>query len=131
VDERVRFHGNVDDMAGFWAEADVCVVPTNRMREAFGMVAAEGLAAGCPVVAARAGALPEIVQDGKCGLLYEPGNSDELAACMMEYLEDWEMYVTHSAAARERAWTFDVGRMVNEYVRVMRECCHPRAEEGG
>jgi glycosyltransferase involved in cell wall biosynthesis len=121
VADRIDFCGRVDDMVRFWSQVHVCVVPTNRMQEAFGMVAVEGMAAGCPVVASRTGALPEVVLDGESGLLYEPGNVTALASCIIEYSEDPERYATHSANARKRAEKFDIGLTAEKYLEVIRE----------
>lgn len=47
--------------------------------ETFGMVIVEAFAAGLPVIASRLGAMGEIVEDGRTGLLFEPGNAADLA----------------------------------------------------
>ena len=47
--------------------------------ETFGLVAAEAQMAGCPVVAYRRGALPEVVEEGVGGILVEPGDEEALA----------------------------------------------------
>ncbi len=66
-------------------EASVLVVPSLWF-EGFPMVIAEALAAGLPVVASRLGALTEIVDDGRTGRLFEPGNDEDLAARIEELL---------------------------------------------
>jgi glycosyltransferase involved in cell wall biosynthesis len=48
----------------------------------------EAFAMGKPVVAARIGGLPELVRDGETGLLYEPGNADEMRLRMKSFLKD-------------------------------------------
>jgi glycosyltransferase involved in cell wall biosynthesis len=50
--------------------------------EAFPRTLVEAFACGLPVIASRLGALPELVQDGRTGILFEPGNADDLAAKM-------------------------------------------------
>lgn len=79
----VVFEGqlNREGIAAFYAKARMCVVPS-IWHEAFGLVAAEAMAIGLPVVASRIGALPEIVDDGRTGLLFEPGDSGSLAATL-------------------------------------------------
>jgi len=67
------------DKALYLSAADLFVYP-ELTKPAFGLVAAEALACGTPVVASRAGAIPEVV--GDCGALVEPGDVDALAAAI-------------------------------------------------
>src|SRR3954451_5809181 len=57
----------------------LCVVLPSEWYENFPVTALEGFMAARPVVASRIGGLPYIVEDGKSGLLFEPGNAEELA----------------------------------------------------
>jgi glycosyltransferase involved in cell wall biosynthesis len=56
------------------------LVSPSECYEVFHMVIAEAFACGLPAVASRLGAMAEIVEDGRTGLLFEPGNSEDLAA---------------------------------------------------
>ena len=69
--DHVRFVGAVphEQLADYYAMADVCVVPS--LTESFGLVALEAQALGTPVVAAAVGGLREIVEDGVTGYLVE------------------------------------------------------------
>jgi glycosyltransferase involved in cell wall biosynthesis len=67
---RVRFRGAVNDMPGFYAGVD-CLLHT-PITEAFGLVALEAAAHGCPVIAARVDGLAEAVVDGVTGRLIAP-----------------------------------------------------------
>jgi D-inositol-3-phosphate glycosyltransferase len=69
IGDRVTFVGAVPqrDLPTYYSAADVCVVPSHY--ESFGLVAAEALACGTPVVASKVGGLPSIVHDGENGLL--------------------------------------------------------------
>lgn len=60
-------------------EARVLVFPS-ECYEGFPMTLAEAFACGLPVVASRRGAMAEIIEDGRTGLLFEPGNAGDLAA---------------------------------------------------
>jgi glycosyltransferase involved in cell wall biosynthesis len=60
--------------------ADVLVVPSRW--EGFGLVALEAMRCGCAVVASRTGGLPEVIEDGVSGLLFDPGDSDQLASLL-------------------------------------------------
>lgn len=80
VAARVHFHGHVADVPAHVAKADAALV-TSRC-EAFGRVTVEAMRAGVPVIGTRAGGTPELVEDGRTGLLYPPGDATALAACI-------------------------------------------------
>jgi glycosyltransferase involved in cell wall biosynthesis len=86
VADRVRFVGFAADPTPHYAAADIVLVPSRV--EPFGNVAVEALAVGRPVVAARAGGLPEIVTDGETGLLCAAGSVKELTACVLRLAAD-------------------------------------------
>ena len=66
---------------------DVLVMPV-IWEETFSLVIREALQAGLPVIAARRGALPEIIQDGRNGLLFEPENAEDLRRCLRRLLDE-------------------------------------------
>lgn len=74
-------------MAATLAAADVAVVPS-IWPESFGLTALEALAAGCAVVAADGGGLPDLVRPGETGLLVPPGDAPALAAAVLSLLAD-------------------------------------------
>lgn len=59
------------------SEAMFTILPS-ELYEAFGRTALEAFAAGRPVIGARIGGIPELVRDNETGLLFEPGNADDL-----------------------------------------------------
>lgn len=69
------------EVGGVYEASDVIVVPSTEP-EPFGLVAAEAMAAGLPVIASRIGALPEIVDDHRSGLVVEAGDAAALATAM-------------------------------------------------
>jgi len=71
--------------------------------EAFGMPIAEAMACGVPVVASRAGGIPEPVADGVTGRLVDRADPDQLAEAILELLEDESARSDMGAAGRERA----------------------------
>ena len=56
------------------------VWPSVGLYETFGLVAIEAFACGLPVIASRTGAMQEVVCDGKTGLLFRPGDAEDLAS---------------------------------------------------
>ncbi len=80
------------------------VVPSEWL-EPLGFAALEAMAAGRPVVAARIGGLPEIVADGESGLLFEPGNVDDLVDKLVLLRRDANLARELGQAGRRRVET--------------------------
>jgi glycosyltransferase involved in cell wall biosynthesis len=74
----VHFLGRRTDVAALLGGAAVAVVPS-LWAEAFGLTVVEAMAAGVPLVASRTGGIPELVEDGKTGILVPPGDARALA----------------------------------------------------
>ena len=81
------------------ARAAVTIMPV-RWEETFGLVAAEAQMAGCPVVAYRRGALPEVIVDGVTGVLVEPDDEDGLVAAIERARQLDRDQIAASARAR-------------------------------
>jgi len=84
----LEFLGQVDrnHLDSFYANSRIVVLPS-VCYEGFPMILPEAMLRGKPVIASRIGGIPEIVDDGVTGLLFEPGNAEDLAE-MIRYL--WE-----------------------------------------
>lgn len=100
LSERVRFLGNRTDVPALLAAADIFCQP-NSTPEPFGIVFAEALYSGLPVVSYRHGGVTEIV-DASCSLLVTPGNVRELAEALLTLIDDPELRSTMAPAARAR-----------------------------
>jgi glycosyltransferase involved in cell wall biosynthesis len=83
-----------------WQRADLFVMPPHH--EAFGMVFQEAAAAALPVVATRVNAIPEIVRDGRTGVLVPPGDPAALARAVRALVDSPPERRRLGAAARER-----------------------------
>jgi glycosyltransferase involved in cell wall biosynthesis len=82
---RVRFTGFLANPFPVMEAADVVLVCSRK--EGFGRVAVEAMRLGKPVVAAASGAILELVRDGFNGLLYTPGDHEELADKLLKLLQ--------------------------------------------
>ena len=107
--ERVRFLGEVPDQRGVrleYAGADLFCLPSRQ--EGFGIVLLEAMAAELPIVAADAGAIPEVAPAGEVALLVEPGDSEALAEGLLRALGDRALRRRLAGAGgrrvREYAW---------------------------
>jgi glycosyltransferase involved in cell wall biosynthesis len=96
----VRRAGALDDdgLARAFAAADALVLPSSY--EGYGMVLVEALHAGVPVIAARAGAIPEVVRDGEEALLFD--DAAELARVLARFAGDAVLRRRMTRAAEER-----------------------------
>lgn len=90
-----------------------CVLIPSRIAETSSLVAMEALAAGAPVIAYRAGALPDIVEHGRTGYIVEDVASMAAALERVDRIDSGEC----RRAARER---FASGRMIGEYMALYR-----------
>ena len=89
-----------DELERLYARAAVVACPSHR--EGFGVVCAEAMAHGRPVVASAVGGLLDLVVDGETGLLVPPGQPGPLRAALERLLGDAELRRRLGAAARER-----------------------------
>lgn len=101
---RVRFLGHLPqaELERCFEKAWVQVVPS-RWEEPFGLVAAEAMMRGTAVVASAVGALSDIIEDGKTGLLVPPGDSRALAGAMIRLLRDIELAENMGRSGRASA----------------------------
>lgn len=85
---RVEFLGHVSfsRLAAEYRRAEIFCLPSRQ--EGFGIVFLEAMAAGLPIVAARAAAVPEVVADGECGILVPPRDASALAGALERLLRD-------------------------------------------
>jgi glycosyltransferase involved in cell wall biosynthesis len=87
--DRVRFLGEIpnEQISEYLAGGDCFVL--SSLREGFGIVILEAQAAGLPVVASNVGGIPDLVEDGKTGLLVKPEDPDQLAVAINRVYSGW------------------------------------------
>jgi len=114
VHPQVRFMGHRDDVPAILSASDLFVLSSES--EASPNVVIEAMAASLPVVASRVGGIPELVADGVTGHLVAPGDSDALAATLLNLLEHPQRAAAYGRAGRaciEQRYSFD--RMVTQF----------------
>jgi len=106
-----------DELAAAFASADIFVMPSRT--ETLGFVVLEAMASGCPVVAARAGGIPELVHHEETGLLYDPDREVEAVDAVRELLQDEgkRRFLAHMARkhAEESSWPAETRRLLQAY----------------
>jgi N-acetyl-alpha-D-glucosaminyl L-malate synthase BshA len=112
--DRVYFLGNVPNLEEVVGGTDLFLLPSET--ESFGMAALEALASEVPVIATRAGGLPEVIEDGATGYLLPVGDVEGMAAGAIEILQDDALRLRMGRNGRELAsTTFNVDRVVPMY----------------
>jgi sugar transferase (PEP-CTERM/EpsH1 system associated) len=114
IQSSVWFLGTREDISDLLPGLDVFVLSSRE--EGFGITLLEAMAAGLPVVATKAGGIPEIVINGETGFLVDTGNSDAFADGVIRMLADKNRMLEMAEAGKKRARdVFGVDRMVHAY----------------
>jgi glycosyltransferase involved in cell wall biosynthesis len=111
-----------EELAQAFASADVFVMPSTT--ETLGFVVLEAMSSGRPVVAARAGGIPDLVQHGENGILYDPEDPEALLDAVEELLSEpgrARFYGEQARKAAERAtWRSETRELVWSYRRAIK-----------
>lgn len=113
------------EMPREYGEAAIVVLPTRGDVEGLGLSLVEALAAGCAVVGAASGGIPEVVQHNVTGLLFRPGDDAHLAEQLALLAADPEM--RRRLARQGEAWVreeFDSARAVARYANLLTDVSH-------
>ena len=112
--DRVHFLGLRRDLPEIFPAFDIFCLPS--IREGSPQVLLEAMSAGRPVVATRAGGIPEVVEHGISGLLVDPGSDEQLTEALGRLVEDEALRANLGPAARQRVQDrFDLARGVRTH----------------
>ncbi|MES2357834.1 MAG: glycosyltransferase family 4 protein [Gemmatimonadota bacterium] len=115
------------ELAPLYLRSRVLSVPSRR--EGFGLVVVEGQVCGAAVVASAVGGIPEIITDGRTGLMVSPDDSHALAAALTRLLQDEPARLAIAEAARTNALRkFSPTAMASRYCDVYRTASGARPE---
>jgi glycosyltransferase involved in cell wall biosynthesis len=109
-------------LASAYASADLFVLPSET--ETLGLVLLEAMASGCPVVACRAGGVPDAVQDGVTGFLYEPGDTngcvDTVKRALSSSCDLNSIRIRARQDVEQRNWESATAKLREHYVETIR-----------
>jgi glycosyltransferase involved in cell wall biosynthesis len=121
ISSHVTFTGQVEDLAasGAFRAADM-QIQCSQWQEAFCLAVAEGMSAGLPVIASRIGGLPELIDNGVNGYLFDPRSETELAQHVLTLAAAPARRVAMGEEGRKRALEkFDVVRNVGMWIDIL------------
>ena len=122
IDGRVSIPGWLDSTATdeLLCQTDILVLPS--FAEGLPMVILEAFAHAIPVVATPVGAIPEVIEDGRNGLLVPVGNVSALAAALERLIGDPELRRTlGQAAKRDHTQRYDIDSYVDQLAAIWRQ----------
>jgi len=110
IASRTFFVGRVSDqrIQAYYRQCDLFVLPSRK--EGFGIVFLEAMRFAKPCVGARAGGIPEVIEDGRTGILADPEDPRSLETALLRLLEDEALRARMGAAAKarwEREFSFE------------------------
>ncbi len=113
IEPQITWLGDVgvDELAREYNRADVFCLPS--LQEGFGIVFLEAMAAGKPIVAAHAAAVPEVVRNG---VLVEPGNAEALANALILLDRDADLRRVLGAAGARDVQEFEMHRVARRFL---------------
>jgi glycosyltransferase involved in cell wall biosynthesis len=125
LSSRFHFLGERSDIPDLLAQSDLFVLPSRS--EACPNSLLEAMAAGLPIVASRAGGIPELIDSGMNGVLVTPDAPDARAAAVLSVMDRPAFAATLGRAAREKAVRrFSFDRMVSSFEGLYLEKLHRR-----
>jgi glycosyltransferase involved in cell wall biosynthesis len=131
LDESVCFPGRVsrEVVPDYFRAADVFVLPS--LSEGSGNVLVEAGACGKPLVGAAVGGIPDYIEDGVTGFLFEKANSEDLAAKLRRLFRDPELAERLGRAARVRVENrHQYGQMLNQLLAIFESVLHQAKQRG-
>lgn len=118
-----------EDKARLLRSVDVYCAP-HTGGESFGIVLVEAMSAGAPVLASDLGAFRRVLDDGRLGVLFAVGDSDELGRALVDLLADPARRAQLSGLARQAVRRYDWSRVAGEVLAVY-ETVHAGAQRVG
>jgi glycosyltransferase involved in cell wall biosynthesis len=118
--ENVIFADSIEDTTEILPAIDIFVLPS--IEEGLGLSLMEAMASGKPCIASRVGGIESLIEDGITGILFDPGDSDDLARAVRYVLNNSERQEAFKEAARKRVINeFDINQMASRMEKMYEE----------
>lgn len=122
MSSRAWLPGSLSNISEVMRAMDVFVLPS--LNEGISNTILEAMATGLPVVATVVGGNPELLEEGKTGRLFKPGDVPSLTCLLNEYFSDASLLRLHACSARRHAVErFGLDSMVENYQAVYEKLC--------
>jgi glycosyltransferase involved in cell wall biosynthesis len=114
ITEQCQFLGPVygEEKKQIFMNSDIFLLPSYA--EGQPVTILEAMAAGLPIIASNVGAIPDVVQDGKNGLIIEPGDIPALTRAIDQLVGDASLRHQMGRLSRQQAYQFDVKPYVEQ-----------------
>ena len=125
LEEVVAFSGWQAEVRDFFSEIDIFILASHH-EEGFGLVVAQAMATGLPVVATRRGGVTEVVEDGKTGVLVEKSNVSQLTQAIQYLVKSPMTRKAMGKAGRGRVETyFDLSKQALRFEAILKDASNP------
>jgi glycosyltransferase involved in cell wall biosynthesis len=120
LEKRIHLLGFRKDIPDLMRTFDIFLLPS--LWEGFGIVLIEALAAGKPIVATNTSSIPEIVEDGRNGILVPPENSEAISDALTRLISEPELKTKFGKEGQKIVQEkFTTERMINNYEKIFSE----------
>jgi N-acetyl-alpha-D-glucosaminyl L-malate synthase BshA len=113
LNHKVRYLGLQPKVGPILAQADLLLMTS--LAESFCLTVLEAMACGIPAIATRVGGIPELVQFGQTGFLYQPGQPDEAAHYILHLFSNPTLYTSFASSALQEALKYSSEWIINLY----------------
>ena len=118
ADYRFKFHGRLSHLElenKIWPQIDLLINPT-KVSESFGMVVLEAMVHGVPTLATNIGAIPELINEGQTGWLFEAGNIAELGSKIEFIAKNICAFESIGLLAQAKAKEYNIESYLNKLI---------------
>jgi glycosyltransferase involved in cell wall biosynthesis len=117
INNKIRFFGHSREVIKYYHAADIYVLPSYA--EGMPNSLLEAMACGLPIIASKIGGVVDVIENGKDGILFEPGDISGLSSALVRLSKDVGLRVRLGEEARKKAVEgFSIERVADEYIKI-------------